>query len=336
MEKVHNFNIVGSESDSEREKITNELNNRLNNSRSLIPEKELDRLKATEYPKGPLETAAISFANEYSNLLMRQAGVESHNIPTDNYYVLPKGEYSRITDSDDSSGFAFIPKKAILINALECNGKPLKMALVILHETLHCKSFLSMELKSDESDSEHKVHREGVAVKSSIKNDKEKGFKHEHFRGLHEAIIANLEKRALFEMSKLPELQDEIARLNTPEMIEKKKKISERRKISAEDLVWVSDVSEDNNFISYPRSRFVLDYICDEIQKQFYNQYKNPEEVFQEFSNAQFNGELLTIARLVGATFGEDSFRILGNMDTDANSAALCLETLKKLRLKNL
>ena len=62
----------------------------------------------------------------------------------------------------------------------------------------------------------------------------------------------------------------------------------------------------------------------------------NADEVFQEFSNAQFNGRLMTIARLVEGTFGKGSFRILGNMDTDSNSATLCLETLKKLRLQNI
>jgi hypothetical protein len=50
--------------------------------------------------------------------------------------------------------------------------------------------------------------------------------------------------------------------------------------------------------------------------------------------NAHFTGRLLEIGRLVEKTFGKESFRILGNMDTDGKSAVLCFETLKKMCLR--
>jgi len=324
--------IIGDGSEEEKTKVENSIEKRLNDSRSFVPENELDRLHSVEYKKGEVEKSAINFSNKYTANLLKQAGVPNFDIPGNNYYFLPNEEYNRVSDSGGNAT-ANPSKKIIALNSLKVGGKPLFMALVVLHETIHLKSFLSIELNKDEEVKDKSTFREGVVVHSAKTKDEEAGFSHSHFLGLQEAIIANLEKRALSEISKLPELQDEIDRLNKPEVLEKKKKIAEKRKISIEDIVWVSDTTEDYNMISYPRTRAVLDYVCDEIQKKFPEQYKNADKVFQEFSNAQFNGRLLTIARLVEETFGEGSFRILGNMDTDPNSAALCLEKLKKLRL---
>jgi len=333
MEKIPNFKIIGSGSEEEKAKVEDTLEKRLYDNRGFISERDIDRLKALEYPKGDVEHAAINFSNRYTSALLERAGIPNFDILANNYFIMPNDEYLKVADPD-SNATAFTLRKVTALNALKVRSKPLFIAMVILHETTHLKSFLSVELSEGEKAEDKSLFRDGVIVYSSEKKDEEAGFSHSHFKGLQEAIIANLEKRAFSEMSKLPELQDEIARLNTPEILEKRKKISEKKKIPIEDILWVSDTTEDYNWVAYPRTRFVLDYVCDEIQKEFSDEYKSSEEVFQEFSNAQFNGNLMTIARLVDGAFGKGSFRILGNMDTDANSAALCMETLKKLRLQ--
>jgi len=49
-----------------------------------------------------------------------------------------------------------------------------------------------------------------------------------------------------------------------------------------------------------------------------------------------FTGRLLPVARLVEGTFGEGSFRLLGNMTTEKQSGILHLESFKKLRAKQI
>ena len=78
----------------------------------------------------------------------------------------------------------------------------------------------------------------------------------------------------------------------------------------------------------------MLEYVCSEIQKQFPDKYQSIEEVFKEFLKANFTGQLLGIARLVEQTFGEGSFRLLGNMTEDKSSAVLYLDSLRKARIK--
>jgi len=58
--------------------------------------------------------------------------------------------------------------------------------------------------------------------------------------------------------------------------------------------------------------------------------------VYKVFLKAHFTGRLLPIGRLIEKTFGEGSFRLLGNMDTDDESGALHLESLEKARRRQI
>ena len=88
--------------------------------------------------------------------------------------------------------------------------------------------------------------------------------------------------------------------------------------------------------VSYFSQRQVLEYVCGEIQKEFPNQYDNADDVFKEFLKSHFNGRLLPVARLVEKTFGEGSFRLLGNMGTDRKSGISHLELLRKARIRHM
>jgi len=76
--------------------------------------------------------------------------------------------------------------------------------------------------------------------------------------------------------------------------------------------------------------------VCAEIQKEFPEKFKSADDVYKIFLNAHFTGHLVTIGRLVEKTFGEGSFRELGNMGSDKESGVLCLEFLKKARARQI
>lgn len=114
-----------------------------------------------------------------------------------------------------------------------------------------------------------------------------------------------------------------------------RKNLAEKRKIPEDDFIWVGKRGEnDYETFPYQKPRQVLEYVCAEIQKEFTDLYENADDVFKEFLKANFTGRLLPIARLVDGTFGEGSFRILGNMKHEKESAVLTLETLKKARTR--
>ena len=161
------------------------------------------------------------------------------------------------------------------------------------------------------------------------------GKYHEHFEGLHEAIVSEVEKRALPQILDLPELAKEKEWLLSDEAKELRKKLAERKKIPEDDIVWVGKKGKNDwETVSYPQQRGVLQYVCTEIQEQCPDRYQSADAVFKEFLRAHFTGQLLQIARPVEETFGEGSFRLLGNMATEEQDAVLHLESLKKARAR--
>ncbi|MFZ2072547.1 MAG: hypothetical protein WAV10_02630, partial [Minisyncoccia bacterium] len=125
--------------------------------------------------------------------------------------------------------------------------------------------------------------------------------------------------------------------LESDEAKELKKKLSDKKKIPEDDIVWIGNKGENDwEIITYMRQREVLNFVCAEIQKQFPDQYQSADEVYKVFLNAHFTGKLLELARLVDGTFGEGSFRLLGNMTVDKESGVLTYEALKKARIRQL
>jgi hypothetical protein len=197
---------------------------------------------------------------------------------------------------------------------------------------LHLKAHFSLEVEEEGENVEKTPYREGVSVRALQRHGYHRKY-HEHFEGLHEAIVAETEKRLLPKLLNCPALAAEKEWMMSQEAKEMKKKLAEEEGIPEDDIVWVGKKGKDDwEAVSYLQQRNVLNYVCAEIQKQFPEQFKSPDDVYKVFLNAHFTGKLLPIARLVEKTFGEGSFRLLGNMGTDTKSGVLHLESLKKAR----
>jgi hypothetical protein len=336
MEQIPEIRVVGDappeKKDTEREKIENALVNHLD---SLTPGDKLTAEKF-EYPKTEKERAVLDFINRETSRLMEEAGIEPHNIPQENYHILPPELYKEAAKGN-SDGIAFEVRKAILLNAKTVRGNMVLFGSTALHEALHLKSHLSIEVTEDKEGKINTTpYRAGVSVKS-LQRDGLHGRYHEHFRGLHEGIVAGTEKRLFKKLLDQPELEQEKEWLISPEAFTLRKELAEKKEIPEEDIIWVDKTNKNNwEIINYPRQRAVLEYVCNEIQKQFPDEYPDTESVFKEFLGANFTGHLLTIGRLVEKTFGEGSFRLLGNMDTDKASGTLHLESLKKARARQI
>ena len=161
------------------------------------------------------------------------------------------------------------------------------------------------------------------------------GQYHQHFAGLHEAIVSMQEKKLAAKLLDCPELAKEKEWLISDEARAMREKLAKEKDMPEDDIIWIGKNGKDDwETIQYLPHRKVLEYICSEIQKQFPDQYQNTDGVFKEFLNAHFTGRLLPISRLVEKTFGEGSFRTLGNMATNEESGILHLESLKKMRQK--
>lgn len=333
MENEPKFRTVGGASVEKKDQAKEELVRVLFNHFESLSQQEREQLEKFEYPKSEKEIALIDFANKETDELMKEAGIEPYDIPVENYHIVPPELYKEATEA---GGFAttFFSKQGIIFNARHFRDNLVNFGAASLHETLHLKGHYSIEVEEEGDKLKKTPYREGVTVRA-LQQYGYHGKYHEHFAGLHEAIVATQEKKLLKKLLDVPELENEKNWLISDEAKNLRKEIAEREEIPIGDILWVGKKGKDDwERVYYLSQRQALDYVCNEIQKEFPNQYRNADDVFKEFLKAHFTGRLLPIARLVEKTLGEGSFRLLGNMDDNRESGVLHLETLKKSRTR--
>jgi hypothetical protein len=331
MKKGPEIRIIGNTSEEKKEQAREKINQALFNHFEILLPDEKELLKKFEYPKSKKEIALINFANEETSQLMREAGIEPYDIPVENIHIIPPELYKKFINSN-SEAAAFFTNQGILFDAQHFRDNPVYFGAIILHEMLHLKLHSAIEIQEEDEKIKKTIYRTGVIVYPSQKYIRDEKH-HRHFVGLHEAIVAETEKRFLKKLLEHPELAEERGWLISDEAKEIKRKIIEEKKILEDDIIWVGkNGKNDWRIVSYLEQRNVLNYICAEIQKQFSNRYKSADDVYKVFLNANFTGKLLTLGRLVEKTFGKGSFRLLGNMDINSESGILHLESLKKAR----
>jgi len=331
MEKGPEIRVIGRASADKKEQAKKEIEQFLYDHFESLSPQEQEQLKKLEYPKSEKELALINFANEETSRLMQESGIEPYDIPEKNLHIIPSDFYRNSTRGRGTAA-AFNIKQGILFDAQYFRDNPVSFGSATLHEMLHLKAHLSIEVQEEDEKIEKTPYREGVTV-IALQKHGYYGKYHEHFDGLHEAIVAETEKRLLVKLLDTPELAAEKEWLMSAEAKEMKKELVEKEGISEDDIIWVGKKGKDDwETVSYFQQRNVLNYVCAEIQKQFPEQFQNPDEVYKVFLNAHFTGRLLPIGRLVENTFGEGSFRMLGNMNIEDESGVLHLESLKKAR----
>lgn len=336
MEKVPNFRIIGGASEKAKEEERECMEFKLVDHIESLSEQAQKNLERLEYPKTEMEFSLIGFANSETDRLMEESGVNPYDIPADNYHIIPNELFKDIT-GQTSDAAAFFNIQGIVFNAHSFRSNPAYFGAVALHETLHLKGHLTIEVEEEGRDGEKKAikthYREGVSVGAARKKWL-KGEQHLHFQGLHEAIVSTQEKRSLPNLFNLPSLKKEKERMSSGPAKELVKRIAEKKGLLPEDFIWVGEKEDEYEIITYRSQRKALQYVCEEIHKQFPDRYQSEEDVFKEFLKAQFTGRLLPIAHLVEDTFGKGSFRMLGDMRTDEEGGVLALEALRKARLR--
>lgn len=334
MEKGHEIRVIGGASEEKKEEAKKEILNALFNHYESMSQEDIETMERLEYDKSEQDIRLIDFANRATNELMQKAGVSPYNIPVENYHIVPSELYQKATKNGSGIAVASHMKQGILLNAEYLRNKSVCLGATMIHETLHLKSHFSLEVEEEGEKIKKTPYRTGVTVQALQKYGFH-GSYHDHFSGLHEAIVAETEKRLLPKMLDEKELVKQKEWLESEDALKLKNEIAAKEEIPVGDIFWVGKKgAKDWGRTYYLGQRNVLHYVCSEIQKQFADKYKSADEVYEEFLGTHFTGRLLPIARLVEKTFGEGSFRLLGNMETDNQSAVLVLESMKKARAR--
>jgi len=329
---MERFKIIGNAPEEEKEKVKKTYEDRLCSHAETLVGIDKENFRKFEYPKTEKELKIINLINKETNRLLEEVGVKPFDVSSDNFHIVPPEIYKKIKNKEDNSSAATSFEYQVMIfDAEKSRDNSMNFLADSLHELLHLKSHTSIQVEKDGEKIKSHLFREGMGVRASAKKIKEIGH-HMHFNGLHEAIVATQEKKSFHELIKDPIFAEEKRVMESQEFLEAKKKISEKSNIPEDEFTWVDTNKKKFFSFGYLSIRKTLDYVLEEIQKEFSEKYASKDDVFKEFLKAHLQGGLLTIAHLVEDTFGDGSFRLLGNMDKDTNSAITHLETLKQGR----
>ncbi len=333
MERLPKFEVIGAVPEEEKALVAQGKQEIFEKQGEILPEDVRVRFETAEYKKTPEQITILNFINEETNRLLVEAGVETFDIPINNYHILPLKELDYYFESKSDGSYSDRGKAIGLSSELRSNL--LRFTVVAFHEALHMKSRYITEayIGQDGKVNEH-TYRSGVRAMVPYKKDKN-GRGATHFSGLDEGIVAWQEKLSFLRLLEIPELAKEKEKYYTEESVANRKKISEDLHIPEDEIFVIEDMAKMKfSGVGYRPQREVLEYVCEEIKNEFGDKYTTKEDVFKEFLKANFDGNLISIARLMKKSFGEDSLRILAmmkNKDRDQDIGNV-FEMLKKLR----
>lgn len=340
MEKLPPFErpeprVVGRASSKEKKEVKIDILDKFGEGHfRQLSKEQLEAVRFLEYPKQHHEKAAIRRANEVVNQLMRNAGVQPFDVPERNVHILPQHKYDAVIENPTPLAITDHDSQSIVINA-DRTTFALHRVSVLLHEIIHLKSHLALEAWKEKGGKlDYGPHRLGLEVHATKKKSVELGGRTVYFKGLDEGIVAEIEKRywpRIVESD--PYLEEKYAEQLKPKNRRRKAKLAKKKNIPEDEIILVTE-DDDLEIFPYLHQRRVLGYLVDSIYEDNKKKFDSRDDVMNLFINSIFNGQLLPIARLVEGSFGEGSFREVGGMDDDSESARRLLVRLRKLRRK--
>lgn len=251
-------------------------------------------------------------------------------------------------------------RQAVVADAEYARGAPIAFGSDMIHEFSHLKAHQTTEVRTENPDDTSdsgtprvKPVSFGISKMSTFVTTDKIGH-HEHFLGVHEALMALGEMRGWRKMLELPEFEKERAWISSDKYRELAKEYARKELgISPEyldtyaqtELKWISEDGKHFHSFGYKGPRRVLEYVCRQIKEHFDDarfanegeKFETWENVLDEFFKGHFSRKnFRRLNELVKAAFGTLAFRVLGNMDSSNKSASLHLETMRAFRRERL
>jgi len=297
----------------------------------------LEKIRKLEYEKKSYELGFITVANQIINRLREKYGLPAFDVSEKNIHILPPELFKSFTTKPFSALHDY-QRQLIAADAekLRSFNNRIVNASTLFHEMEHLKGFLSLDIIQKDGKTKVADRRIGLMVSEGYKKA-EKDEWYESFRGLNEAVVSELECRHGLEVASAssdPVTQKEIKWLTSEEALNFKKEALKNRSIALEEIEWISRDGKIWIFRPYRELRRVLQYIVKQISEKV---GKKIEDVYDLFFKAHFTGDIREIAYLIDHAFGKGSFRVVGMMTGEHESASQMLDHLRKqgVRIKH-
>lgn len=338
MEKFSSFErVVGNIPQENKEKMIKKMEGEFQNQ-------EFEGLEGKELKKTPEQVQIISLANEFTNEIRIKYGLDYFDIPEKNIHIIKNKDWEDWKENDQSrKGLlaVYVPEKQTIGIGEDPNN--IIFLSKVFHELLHFKSYGALQRTMGEN-SKFTNYRTGFTVK-------ERNGEKIYFESLNEAITEELTKRFTNKLYFNP--------LFSKELNQTRKAISkypnavnnQGELLLRNSDIFYAEIEEKtlgeviNDFFkkvlsketmskiktekfSYARERRNLNVLIDKLFERNRERFKNREEVFELFVEGMVTGNILPVGKLIEKTFGNGTFRKIGEMDDDVDKQAEFIDSL--------
>ncbi|MDE2001453.1 MAG: hypothetical protein KGI60_02715 [Patescibacteria group bacterium] len=295
---------------------------------------DIEKLKTKEREKTKEELVVIDLANDATNALRREYGMDDFDVPAKNVHIIPRKKWPK--EMAHELGSCLELDQAIIIR--EETQSRIQFLTTAIHELLHFKSYTALRMTGGKEESGAVGigrYRNGL---STVSRDGAQVY----FTALNEAITQELSKRLLEEVlvreRESPLFAEEIQNTETVVRRYGGVRTSDGRRLIPPGTLYaaprsskpVEDISDylsrggsvDVKALTYSWQRRILVSLVKNIYQKHADQFKNESEVFDVFARAYMTGDLLPMGRLVEETYGKGSFKKLATLDLGDEKAS--------------
>lgn len=276
-----------------------------------------------EKEKSPEELEIIGLANELSNEIRQRYGLENFDIPAKNIHIVKKDQ-KKIWQAEIVAGFHRPSAQAIVVPE---KSSHLVFGKTVFHELLHFKSYAALQ-KTKELEPEVMGYRSGLSVISRDGNEV-------YFSRLNEAVTEEIVKRNMEKISSKSIFKKEIDQSDNIVASYPNLKNKNNEPIFNSDFFYADTYKKEggknmlrfHNFV-YKRERKILNILIDKLLEKNKEKFHDKDEIFDLFAKGMMTGNILPIGRLIEDSFGEGTFRKIGELDSDIESLEKLIESL--------
>ena len=232
----------------------------------------VEMIEGIELIKGEREIELIDFVNHAVQKYLKQYGREmKKDMPLEKIHILRDGGTKEYTDNKFSGGAHSAKYGSILVDRVSSD---MQFSIILFHEQMHNNSYKALQFtKSPKRNLE--PYRSGISVTS-------RDGQITYLEDIEEAIIQTFTEKFY---------QDDILHSDL---------FKDEREHQTENVTFIR--TEEQTKISN---------LIDNIWLKNENYFESRKDVEDIFFNAQINGRLLPLVRLIERTYGKGSFREL-------------------------
>lgn len=273
-------------------------------------------LKDIEKEKTPAEKEIIALCNTEIDRLRGSYGLPAFHMPEKNIHII-KADQWKVAGK---TGLYKLSRQGIVISAQPSNTQT---AAILFHEMTHFASYAAMEYQEKQV----RDYRLGVEVRS-----RPGGLL--HFVPMNEAVTSELTECFINSQLDQPLFADE--RQQTEELrLGDPSAVDNNGDLLFNDDTYYADVRARPDGVetlftvkfSYPEARQGLRLLCTDLAGKT---GQITEDLYQKFFRGAFNGNILPLAKIIDRTYGQGTFRRLGEQTTEPEF----LETVKQILKK--